>query len=187
MMARWNSQGYSSTPWTVTQDASSITWSTETFAQNQNANAIRFGTLYNFRFDADQPPNPTNATVGFFKTGSPMPVLVQAPGGAAHRPPRRQPPPLRPQRHGYANGDSYCNGDSDCYCYCYRYSHGNSYTNSHNASTLSHANSNSNGYSYTYSAADPYPTQQSGSASASDAAAEAPIAVIRSSYQLGDG
>src|SRR6266481_2198494 len=52
--------GYSSTQWNVTQDASSITWSTETFAQNQNANAIRFGTLYNFRFDADQGPNPTN-------------------------------------------------------------------------------------------------------------------------------
>jgi hypothetical protein len=73
--------GYSSTPWDVTQDTSSITWSTEMFATNQNANAIRYGTLYNFRFDADQPPNPTNATVGFFKTGSPMGVLVQAPGG----------------------------------------------------------------------------------------------------------
>jgi hypothetical protein len=76
-----NNQGYSSTPWTVTQDASSITWSTETFATNQNANAIRWGTLYNFRFDADQAPNPTDATVGFFKTGSPIGVLVQAPGG----------------------------------------------------------------------------------------------------------
>ena len=63
------------------QTSSSITWSTETFAQNQNANAIRFGTLYNFRFDADQAPNPTNATVGYFKTGGPMPALIQAPGG----------------------------------------------------------------------------------------------------------
>ena len=76
----FNNQGYSSMPWTVTQDASSITWSTETLAQNQNANAIRFGTLYNFRFDADQPPNPTNATVGYFKTGSPTFVGVQAAG-----------------------------------------------------------------------------------------------------------
>jgi hypothetical protein len=76
----FNSLGYSSTPWTVMQDASSITWSTETFAQNQNANAIRFGTLYNFRFDADQPPNPTNAMVGYFKTGSPSFVGVQAAG-----------------------------------------------------------------------------------------------------------
>src|SRR6266545_4372337 len=72
------SLGYSNTPWSVTQNASSITWNTETFAQNQNANAIRFGTLYNFRFDADQPPNPTNATVGYFKTGSPTVVVVQA-------------------------------------------------------------------------------------------------------------
>jgi hypothetical protein len=75
-----NSQGYSSTPWAVTQDASSITWTTETFAQNQNANAIRFATMYNFRFDADQAPNPTNATVGYFKTGSPTFVGVQAAG-----------------------------------------------------------------------------------------------------------
>jgi len=76
-----NNQGYSSMPWTVTQNATSITWNTETFAQNQNANAIRFGTLYNFRFDADQPPQTTNATVGFFKTGSPMMVAIQAPAG----------------------------------------------------------------------------------------------------------
>src|SRR5947208_1721286 len=74
-----NSQGYSSTPWMPTQTANSLTWNCETFAQNQNANAIRWGTLYNFRFDADQPPQATNATVDFFKTGSPMPVAIQAP------------------------------------------------------------------------------------------------------------
>src|SRR6478736_4313700 len=76
----FNNQGYSSTPWIVTQNGSSITWSTETFALNQNANAIRFSTLYNFRFDSDQPPNPTNAMVGYFKTGSPTFVGVQAAG-----------------------------------------------------------------------------------------------------------
>jgi hypothetical protein len=76
----FNSQGYSSTPWNVTQTGDSITWNTETFAQNQNANAIRFGTLYNFRFDADQPPHTKSATLGFFKIGSPMPVEIQAPG-----------------------------------------------------------------------------------------------------------
>jgi hypothetical protein len=78
-----NNQGYSSTPWAVAEDVSSITWSTETFAQNQNANAIRFGTLYNFRFDCDQPPQAANATIGFFKTGSPMTVAIQAPSGGA--------------------------------------------------------------------------------------------------------
>jgi hypothetical protein len=73
--------GYSSMPWAVAQDASSVTWNTETFATNQNANAIRFATLYNFRFDADQPPQNANATVGFFKTGSPMMVATQGPAG----------------------------------------------------------------------------------------------------------
>jgi hypothetical protein len=75
----FNSQGYSSTPWTPTQTANSLTWNCEAFAQNQNANAIRWGTLYNFRFDADQPPQATSATVDFFKTGSPMTVAIQAP------------------------------------------------------------------------------------------------------------
>jgi hypothetical protein len=75
----FNSQGYSSTPWTPTQTANSLTWNCETFAQDQNANAIRWGTLYNFRFDADQPPQATSATVDFFKTGSPMTVAIQAP------------------------------------------------------------------------------------------------------------
>jgi hypothetical protein len=79
----FNNQGYSSTPWTVTQAPDSITWNTETFAQNQNANAIRWGTLYNFRFDADQPPQSADATVGYFKTGSPMMVAIQAPAGGA--------------------------------------------------------------------------------------------------------
>jgi hypothetical protein len=79
----FNNQGYSSTPWAVTQASDSITWNSETFAQNQNANAIRFGTLYNFRFDADQPPETTNATAGFFKTGSPIMVAVKAPAGGA--------------------------------------------------------------------------------------------------------
>ena len=78
----FNNQGYSSTSWVVTQASDSITWNSETFAQNQNANAIRFGTLYNFRFDADQPPQSANATVGFFKTGSPITVAIQAPAGA---------------------------------------------------------------------------------------------------------
>jgi hypothetical protein len=97
--------GFSSTPWVVTQDASSITWSTETFAENENANAIRWGTLYNFRFDADQPPQGASATVGFFKTGSPIMVDIQAPAGATPTPtptatPRPTPiPRARPTPH----------------------------------------------------------------------------------------
>ena len=78
--------GFSSTPWTQTQSAGAMIWSSETFAQNQNANAIRWGTLYNFRFDSNQPPVNTNATVGFFKTGSPITVALQGPRAATIKP-----------------------------------------------------------------------------------------------------
>jgi len=71
--------GFSIAPWTPTQTSTSLSWNSETFAQNQNANAIRWGTLYNFRFDANSPPQAVNATVGFFKTGSPVIVAIQAP------------------------------------------------------------------------------------------------------------
>ena len=60
-----------------------MTWSSETFAQNPNANAIRWGTLYNFRFDSNRPPQTMNATLGFFKTGAPITVSVQGPSPAA--------------------------------------------------------------------------------------------------------
>ena len=44
--------GFSNAAWTSNQTASEMSWNTETFAQNPNANAIRFGTMYNFRFDS---------------------------------------------------------------------------------------------------------------------------------------
>jgi hypothetical protein len=76
--------GYSSTPWTFTLNGpppfpNSAVWNCETFAQNQNANAIRWGTLYNFRFDSPAQPATSTANIGFFKTGSPVSVQIQAP------------------------------------------------------------------------------------------------------------
>jgi hypothetical protein len=88
-----NDAGYSSTPWTPTQITNSLTWLTDTFAQNQNANAIRWGTLYNFRFDADQPPQAATATVGFFKPGSPISVEIQVPGPGVTPTPTPTPTP----------------------------------------------------------------------------------------------
>ena len=75
--------GYSSAPWTQTLGAGAMIWNTEKFGDNQNANAIRWGTMYNFRFDADRPPQTTNATVGFFKTGAPITVQIQGPSSPA--------------------------------------------------------------------------------------------------------
>ncbi len=71
--------GFSNAAWTSSQTADAVSWSTETFAQNQNANAIRFGTLYNFRFDSNRPPQAANGTIGFFKTGTPITVGIQGP------------------------------------------------------------------------------------------------------------
>jgi hypothetical protein len=73
------SAGYSNTAWTPNQTATTLSWSSETFAQNQNANALRWGTLYNFRFDSNRPPQAANATIGFYKTGAPITVAIQAP------------------------------------------------------------------------------------------------------------
>jgi len=73
------SAGYSNTAWTSNQTATALSWSSETFAQNQNANALRWGTLYNFRFDSNRPPQAANATIGFYKTGAPITVAIQAP------------------------------------------------------------------------------------------------------------
>jgi hypothetical protein len=71
--------GYSSTAWTSVVTGGTLTWSCETLAQNPNANAIRWGTLYNFRFDSNRPPQDTSAVIGFFKTGTPITVPIQGP------------------------------------------------------------------------------------------------------------
>jgi hypothetical protein len=89
--------GFSSAPWTSTVTSGSLTWRSETFAQNQNANAIRWGTLYNFRFDSNRPPQNEFAVISFFKTGVPITVPIQGPAPDecyGSRPPgSRQPPP----------------------------------------------------------------------------------------------
>jgi hypothetical protein len=87
--------GYSSTPWAPTITSGALTWSTETFVQNQNANAIRWGTMYNFRFDSYRPPQNEFAVIGFFKTGVPISVPIQGPAPDEcfnSRPPGSRPP-----------------------------------------------------------------------------------------------
>jgi hypothetical protein len=73
------SAGYSSTPWAQSEADGVVTWGTQTVAQNANANAIRWGTMYNIRFDSNQPPAPATAIVTFFKTRARMRVGIQAP------------------------------------------------------------------------------------------------------------
>ena len=44
-MEHWETRDYSNAAWTPNQTATALSWNSETFAQNQNANAIRWGTL----------------------------------------------------------------------------------------------------------------------------------------------
>ena len=45
---------YANTDWVSTVDANGVTWSSpQTFAQNQNTNALRWGTMYNFWFETN--------------------------------------------------------------------------------------------------------------------------------------
>ena len=62
---------FDGTDWTATVTAGSVSWATQTYAVNVNANALRWGTLYNFRFDANQAPGSSAVTIDFFKPGSP--------------------------------------------------------------------------------------------------------------------
>jgi hypothetical protein len=69
----------------ATVGGGAVSWSTETETINPNANAIRWGTTYNFRFDADAAPSVVNATIGLWKTGSPSSIAtsVEGPGGTS--------------------------------------------------------------------------------------------------------
>lgn len=63
---------YATTNWTVFSSGTLLSWATDTFAADPNANALRFGTMYNFWFDADQPPaRAVVHRIGLFKTGDP--------------------------------------------------------------------------------------------------------------------
>ena len=66
---------YDGTDWTISNSGGQLTWQcTQTFAQNPNANALRFGTLYNFAFDANSAGVTGNTALGVFKTGASIAV-----------------------------------------------------------------------------------------------------------------
>jgi hypothetical protein len=69
---------YSGTDWPNNGGADfEVSWATEPAVVNPNANAIRWGTLYNFRFDADVEPAIHDVALGFFRTGPPSEIVVQ--------------------------------------------------------------------------------------------------------------
>jgi hypothetical protein len=69
----------------ITESGGEIRWaSPQTFTQNQNTNALRWGTMYSFWFEADSGPEDTEVVMGLFKPHTPDSVsfTVSAPTGS---------------------------------------------------------------------------------------------------------
>jgi hypothetical protein len=60
-------------PWTPLVLPTSVSWDTD-------SNPIMWGMMYNFRFDADVPPDTTTVTVGHFRAGTPAALTAETVG-----------------------------------------------------------------------------------------------------------
>ncbi len=69
---------YDNTDWPGASTPTDVSWETVPYATNPNANALRWGTLYNFRFVADASPTNGQVELGLFKPGGPASILVDA-------------------------------------------------------------------------------------------------------------
>ncbi len=73
---------FSNADWVGTLLPDAVSWSTTSFSVDRNANALRWSTLYNFRFEANVGPAPTTATLGLFKPGTPSSLSIETIGPA---------------------------------------------------------------------------------------------------------
>jgi hypothetical protein len=77
---------YSSAAWAAVLAGGRLTWASEPFEVNVDANALRWGTLYNFHFEADAAPAPGMLEVGLFRPGAPSALSFSGPAPAAADP-----------------------------------------------------------------------------------------------------
>ena len=107
-VAYHSGEPFSGTDWTAVHNTTShtVTWSTSTFAQNANANALRWGTLYNFRLDTNYPPVVANVTLGLFRSGGQIQLATLVPYACVAS---------SPNELSCSNGvDEDCNQRTDC-------------------------------------------------------------------------
>ncbi len=116
---------YDNTAWNAVVSAGAVTWTPAAFSPPENANALRWGTLYNFRFDANVPPGVAAATLGLFKVGVPASLSIPglpAPGVAC-----------------YANCDNSTTAPAlnvlDFSCFLNRFAAGDTYANCDHSTT----------------------------------------------------
>jgi hypothetical protein len=91
--------------WTPTVGATSVSWATSvwTSGTDTSTNALRWDTIYNYRFDCNAAPGSGSATITLFRPGSPATAtgVVVVPGGG---------PPPPPVNDLCANASSLSNG-----------------------------------------------------------------------------
>lgn len=75
-----NGVNFDGSPWIATRANGTLKWATQSYDVNTNANAIRFATTYNFRFDTNAPPASPNGqvTLGLWKPGTPASITATA-------------------------------------------------------------------------------------------------------------
>jgi hypothetical protein len=79
-IAYHSGEAYDGTDWAFTNSGGVAKWQcTQTFAQNPNANALRWSTMYNFWFDASAPGANGNVTINTFRTAGSVTAAVKVP------------------------------------------------------------------------------------------------------------
>ena len=62
-------EGIDETDWEIVYEQTSLGWSTETYKENPQGNALRWGTTYNFRFISNVPPANGSIMLHPFRSG----------------------------------------------------------------------------------------------------------------------
>ena len=76
---------FSNSPWQATRTADALIWETVPFDGDAlDSNPLRWGTLFNFWFDADAEPADTTVSLGLFYPGSPAELTGATTGPAFH-------------------------------------------------------------------------------------------------------
>ena len=70
---------WANTDWSLNQGNGFLEWHGETFSQNANANAIRWGTMFTFSFEADAQPGVGTSSLTLFESGGTKNATVFVP------------------------------------------------------------------------------------------------------------
>ncbi|MCB9851179.1 MAG: PQQ-dependent sugar dehydrogenase [Phycisphaerales bacterium] len=104
-VAYHSGEPFDGTDWPGAHVGDTVTWSTTDYATDPDANALRWGTLYNFRFDINRAPSTVDVELGMFKPGTPDSVAANIVGPALDL--------IDCNSNGIDDLDDITNGDSD--------------------------------------------------------------------------